>query len=203
MLVFCECCVLSGRSLCDGLITRPEESYRLWRVVVCDQETSKNEEAKARSRAVEMQAKWVVTPGTQTNSINRLVIVTETDCVYCAVRAFFTLDNRTFLLKCYLGNFVLNAVTRNINRLVSSGEAQSILSDRSHYLLCVGTWRFTGRDMVRTVSRQPLAVVQDRFQCQVSSWVICGGQSDSGTGFPPSTPIFPCQYHSASAPYTS
>jgi len=28
---------LSGRGLCDGLITRPEESYRLWRVVVCDQ----------------------------------------------------------------------------------------------------------------------------------------------------------------------
>jgi hypothetical protein len=28
-----ECCVLSGRGLCDGLITRPEESYRLWRVV--------------------------------------------------------------------------------------------------------------------------------------------------------------------------
>ena len=25
-----ECCVLSGRGLCDGLITRPEESYRLW-----------------------------------------------------------------------------------------------------------------------------------------------------------------------------
>ena len=31
----------SGRGLCDGLITRPEESYRLWRVVVCDQETPK------------------------------------------------------------------------------------------------------------------------------------------------------------------
>jgi hypothetical protein len=41
MLVCCECCVLSGRGLCDGLVTRPEESYRLWRVVVCDQETSK------------------------------------------------------------------------------------------------------------------------------------------------------------------
>jgi hypothetical protein len=25
----CECCVLSGRGLCDALITRPEESYRL------------------------------------------------------------------------------------------------------------------------------------------------------------------------------
>jgi len=32
--------VLSGRGLCDGLIIRSEESYRLWRVVVCDQETS-------------------------------------------------------------------------------------------------------------------------------------------------------------------
>jgi hypothetical protein len=53
MYVCCECYVLSGRGLCDGLITRPEESYRLWRVVVCDQETSKNEEAKARYRAVE------------------------------------------------------------------------------------------------------------------------------------------------------
>jgi len=29
--------VLSGRGLCDGLIIRSEESYRLWRVVVCDQ----------------------------------------------------------------------------------------------------------------------------------------------------------------------
>jgi len=38
MSVCCGCCVLSGRGLCDGLITRPEESYRLWCVVVCDQE---------------------------------------------------------------------------------------------------------------------------------------------------------------------
>jgi hypothetical protein len=45
--------VLSGRGLCDGLITRPEETYRLWRIIVCDQETSKNEEAKARYQDVE------------------------------------------------------------------------------------------------------------------------------------------------------
>jgi len=38
--VCCECCVLSGRGLCDAMITRPEESYWLWCVVVCDQETS-------------------------------------------------------------------------------------------------------------------------------------------------------------------
>ena len=41
MFVCCECRVLSGRGLCVGLITRPEESYRLWRVVVCDLETSR------------------------------------------------------------------------------------------------------------------------------------------------------------------
>jgi len=32
---------LSGRGLCDELITRPEESYRLWFVVVCDLKTSR------------------------------------------------------------------------------------------------------------------------------------------------------------------
>jgi len=32
--------VLSGRGLCDELITRPEESYRLCCVVMCDLETS-------------------------------------------------------------------------------------------------------------------------------------------------------------------
>ena len=40
MFVCCECCVLSGRGLCDEPITRPEESYWLWCVVVCDLETS-------------------------------------------------------------------------------------------------------------------------------------------------------------------
>ena len=29
MSACCECCVLSGRELCDGLITRTEESYRV------------------------------------------------------------------------------------------------------------------------------------------------------------------------------
>jgi hypothetical protein len=33
--------VSSGRGLCEELITRPEESYRLWCVVVGDLETSR------------------------------------------------------------------------------------------------------------------------------------------------------------------
>jgi len=48
MFVCCECCVLSGRGLCDELITRPEEFYRQWCVVVCDLENLKNEEAMTR-----------------------------------------------------------------------------------------------------------------------------------------------------------
>ena len=40
MFVCCECCVLSRRGICDELITRTEESYRLWWIVVCDLETS-------------------------------------------------------------------------------------------------------------------------------------------------------------------
>jgi hypothetical protein len=39
--------VLSGMGIRDGLITHPEESYRLWCVVGCDLET-KNEKAMAR-----------------------------------------------------------------------------------------------------------------------------------------------------------
>jgi len=66
MDVCCECCVLSGRGLCDGLITRPEESYRLWRVV-CNQETS-------RMKLKPATGLWkynhsVVTPRKQTNNL--------------------------------------------------------------------------------------------------------------------------------------
>jgi hypothetical protein len=37
MFVSCTMFVLSGRGLCDGPITRPEESHRLWCVSECDQ----------------------------------------------------------------------------------------------------------------------------------------------------------------------
>jgi hypothetical protein len=46
MCVCCDCRMLSGSCLCDGLITRPDESYRLWRVFVCDQESSKTRRLK-------------------------------------------------------------------------------------------------------------------------------------------------------------
>jgi hypothetical protein len=49
MFACCECCVLSGTGLCDGLITRPEESYRLWCALVCDLETSRMRKLKPAS----------------------------------------------------------------------------------------------------------------------------------------------------------
>ena len=61
MFVCCKCCVLSGRGLCDGLMTHPEESYRMWRVVVCDQETSKKRRLKPASGLWEYNHR-VVTP---------------------------------------------------------------------------------------------------------------------------------------------
>ena len=41
MFVYYKWCVLSCRSLCDGRITRSEESYWQWYVIVCDLEASR------------------------------------------------------------------------------------------------------------------------------------------------------------------
>jgi hypothetical protein len=58
MSVSCECCVLSGRGLCDELVPRPEESYRVWCVSnVCDHETSTKRGGPGPYRAVEPEEK--------------------------------------------------------------------------------------------------------------------------------------------------
>ena len=58
MFICFECCVLSGRGLCDGLITRPEEYCD---VSECDLENLKNEEAIARDWAASaIEKKYIV-----------------------------------------------------------------------------------------------------------------------------------------------
>jgi hypothetical protein len=50
-----------------------------------------------------------------------------------------------------------------------------------------------GRAMAQVVSRRSLTA-----EARVRAWVnpcgICGGQSGTGTGFSPSSSVFPCHY---------
>jgi len=73
MFVCCECCVLSGRGLSDGLIARPEESYRLWRVDVCDQETSKTRRIKPATGLYRQENK-------QTKHFKQLIMIVCGGC---------------------------------------------------------------------------------------------------------------------------
>jgi hypothetical protein len=52
MVVCCECCVLSCRGLCFGLITRQEQSYRVWCVWVWS--WSPDEKAPAHYRKLRL-----------------------------------------------------------------------------------------------------------------------------------------------------
>ena len=56
-----------------------------------------------------------------------------------------------------------------------------------------------GRAMAQAVSRRPLTS-EARVRSRVSPCGICGGQSGTGTGFSPSTSVFPCQFHFTGAP---
>ena len=80
MFVCCECCVLSGRGLCDKLITRPEDSYRLWCVVVCDLENLKNEEAMTRVGSQRHRKKKVLSCSVQTILICNSILYSLISC---------------------------------------------------------------------------------------------------------------------------
>jgi hypothetical protein len=55
-----------------------------------------------------------------------------------------------------------------------------------------------GRPMAKVVSRRP-PTAEAWVRARVNPCGICVGQSGTGTGFSPSSSIFPCQYHSTVA----
>jgi hypothetical protein len=69
------------------------------------------------------------------------------------------------------------------------------------YLFTVLThsWFPMCRAMAQAVSRRP-PTAEARVRSRVSPCGICGGQIGTGTGFSASTSVFPCQFHSTSAP---
>jgi hypothetical protein len=49
--------------------------------------------------------------------------------------------------------------------------------------------------MAQVVSRRPVTA-EALVRARVNPRGICGGQSGTGTGFSPSSSVFPCRYHS-------
>ena len=65
--------VLSGRGLCDRLITSPEGSYRMWCVVVCYLETSRMRRPWPElGRSATKQNAWSFVITCTTNTIHRI-----------------------------------------------------------------------------------------------------------------------------------
>jgi hypothetical protein len=88
---------------------------------------------------------------------------------------------------------------RHFDRLVRSfithaDEGASPSKEREVIL----TWR-EGRAMAQAVSHRP-PTAKARVRSRVSPCGICGEQNGTGTGFSPSTSVFPCQFHSTGAP---
>jgi hypothetical protein len=54
--------------------------------------------------------------------------------------------------------------------------------------------------MAQAVSHRPLTAEAQYEPGSVH--VVCGGQSDTRTGFTPNSSFFPCQYHSTGPPYS-
>jgi hypothetical protein len=71
MIAFGECCVLSGRGLCEGPSTRPQESHRVWCVWVWSRNL--NSEEVLASKGCRAMGKWktLFTPILATNVFKR------------------------------------------------------------------------------------------------------------------------------------
>ena len=61
---------------------------------------------------------------------------------------------------------------------------------------------FKNHAMDQVVSRRP-STQEGQVRSQASTCVICDGQIDTGTGYPPGTFVVNCQYYSINPPLNS
>ena len=108
MFVSCECCVLSGRGLWDGLITRPVESYRLWRVVVCDQETSRMRRLKPATGPWKIR---VQPQGCEAKKSNKQPTLNWELCTSCITTRVGTLIVATIYLQLIQNRYMFRSFT--------------------------------------------------------------------------------------------
>jgi hypothetical protein len=143
MFVCCDCYVLSGRGLCDELITRPEESYRLW-CVVCDLETSR------------MRRPWSALGGSTTANKKKSV----------TVPAFSDSNSLTYLKICSLRFFKVIAIYLNYAKFKQVLIHQASSKAGSFFAVYVIT-AFQGNPCNLTMNWHRPGMALHRYWCQV------------------------------------
>jgi hypothetical protein len=114
MSVSCECRVLSGRGLCVGLITRTEESYRLWCVSQCDREAAIMRRLQSTRRRCAMVKKNSLFISWQLLGQSRRYVSTATKHVRCSVlEPFMAIFSSRTTLQARGAVFTVFALTHN------------------------------------------------------------------------------------------
>ena len=130
-------------------------------------------------------------------SIDWLVFIAETECVYCAVRStFYVLPTQCIYVFC------VDLRTNSDYWLVFITETECVycaVCTGSSYVIQVNFPTQKNCAMAQAVNRRPL-IADVRVRSQASLCEICGRQSGTVAGFSPSTSAFLSQYHSTHAP---
>jgi hypothetical protein len=133
-------------------------------------------------------------------SINWLVFITETECVYCAVRTeSLTFNNSTFCPHSVFMCFVWISEQTGVVPLYSI----------NGLVFCKINAVFTARyelDPLNSIPvnlRRLLLNAEASVRSQANRCETFGGQSDTGTGLSPSISVSTCQYHSFCVPFSS
>jgi len=100
--------VLSGRGLWDKLITRPEESYRLWCVVVCDLETSRMRRPWPTGGLLQQIKKMLHSK--VTFQLHPVFLLTPRTCLHLKTCFYEKEPNFKFLVSCLIKPYYLLSV---------------------------------------------------------------------------------------------